>query len=291
MATQAQILANRRNAQKSTGPRTAEGKGVSAKNATKHGFFAQSDVVISEDQGDFDAFCDEMLAELAPVGVMESVLARRIVSLTWRLRRTERMQNELIDVKIRREINDTWPELSETLITGKPCDKSKYSDKCYDDQVLGYIAMRDFGGARALERLSMYERRLEASLFRTMAELKRLQHARKMDQSESTETEAISYRGRDAHETQGRDALTTAHETAMAKPSCGGRDARDTECAKQSQSAAAREELSPFEKKEYELLTQAAPRRNKANSPATDAEPGVQEAEKRLRRGTLVCRY
>jgi hypothetical protein len=254
MATQAQILANRRNAQKSTGPRTADGKAVSAKNATKHGLFAQSDVVISEDQADFDAFRDEMLAELAPVGVMESVLARRIVSLTWRLGRTERMQNELIDVKIRREINDTWPELSETLITGKPCDKSKYSDKCYDDQVLGYVAMRDFGGARALERLSMYERRLESSLFKTTGELKRLQRMRKQNQAETAETEAISYRG--------RDALAT-------------------ECAKQSQFAGGENELSAFEKREYELMLGATPTPNEANDPYQKTEDRGQRSEDR----------
>ena len=159
MATQAQILANRNNAAKSTGPRTAEGKAAAAKNATKHGLFARYDVVISENQADFEALRESLLGELAPEGTMEHLLAERIVSLAWRIKRTERMQNELIDVKIRREINDTWPELSESLITGKPCDMSKYSDKCYDDQVLGYIAMRDFAGSRALERLAMYERR------------------------------------------------------------------------------------------------------------------------------------
>jgi len=211
MATQAQLLANRRNASKSTGPKTAEGQAATAKNATKHGLFARYDVVISEDQADYDALRDNMLKELAPEGTMEHLLGERIVSLVWRIRRAARMQNELIDVKIRREINDTWPELSESLITGKPCDMSKYSDKCYDDQVLGYIAMRDFAGSRALERLAMYERRFEASLFRTMGELKKLRHTRKQDSSETAETKAASSRGQDA---------------------------RDTECAKQSQSFA-----------------------------------------------------
>lgn len=37
MATQAQIAANRRNAAKSTGPRTARGKAISARNAVTHG--------------------------------------------------------------------------------------------------------------------------------------------------------------------------------------------------------------------------------------------------------------
>jgi len=127
MATQAQILANRRNSEKSTGPRTAEGKAAVAKNATKHGLFTRHNVVISENQADFDAFRDDMLAELAPAGTMESILVERMVSLTWRLKRAERMQNEVVDAKIKREINGMLPKLSETLITGEPCDVSKYS--------------------------------------------------------------------------------------------------------------------------------------------------------------------
>ncbi|MFC1637217.1 hypothetical protein ACFL5Z_20555, partial [Planctomycetota bacterium] len=108
MTTQSQIAANRRNAKKSTGPRTAEGRAAVAKNATKHGLFACQNVVISENQADFDAFRDDMLAELAPVGTMESILAERIVSLTWRLKRAERMQNEMVDAKIRWEMNCTY---------------------------------------------------------------------------------------------------------------------------------------------------------------------------------------
>ncbi len=279
MATQAQILANRRNASKSTGPKTAEGKSTSAKNATKHGLFARYDVVISEDQADYDALRESLLNELAPEGTMEHLLAERIVSLVWRIRRAARMQNELIDVKIRREINDTWPELSESLITGKPCDMSKYTDKCYDDQVLGYIAMRDFAGSRALERLSMYERRFEASLFRTMGELKKLQQARKKERTETVETETASSRGQDARVTRGRDA-------------------RDTECAEQSQSAAGEEELSAFEKREYELLLGAAPMSNEANDSQRRTEDkdqktddGGRKTEIGLRRKTFVSRY
>ena len=274
MATQAQILANRRNAQKSTGPRTAEGKAAVAKNAIKHGLFARQNVVISEDQAAFDALREEMLAELAPEGVMESLLAARIVSLTWRLQRAERMQNELIDVKIRREINDTFPELSESLITGKPCDMSKYSDKCYDDQALGYIAMGDFAGARALERLSMYERRFEASLFKTMTEFKKLRRARRAKEAEEVKKAPDPFFG---------DPLE-----------------------KQSQSAAAQNELSAFEKREYELLIGTPPRPNKANDPHGKSEDRGQKTEgrgrmteKRRRRDTLpfdklragVCRY
>ena len=272
MTTQSQIAANRRNARKSTGPRTAEGKAAVAKNATKHGLFTRKDVVISENQEDFDALRDEMLAELDPVDTMETLLAERIVSLTWRLKRAVRMQDELIDVKIRREINDTWPELSESLITGKPCDKSKYSDKCYDDLALGYVAMRDCAGSRALERLSMYERRFEASLYRTIAELRKLQHARK---------DTYKIQGRDALDTQGRDALGTAS------------------LKKQSQSGAAQNDLSAFEKREYELLIGATPPPNKANYSHQNTEIRGQRTAQSRRRETLPfdklragsCRY
>jgi len=259
MATQAQLLANRRNAQKSTGPRTAGGKAKVAKNAVKHGLFARQNVVIPENQADFDVLREDMLAELAPEGVMESLLAARIVGLTWRLQRAERMQNELIDVKIRREINDTFPELSESLITGKPCDLSKYSDKCYDDQALGYIAMRDFGGSRALERLSMYERRFEASLYKTMTEFKKLRRARRAKEAEE---------------------VKKAPDPFLGKP-----------LKKQSQSAVAKSELSPFEKREYELLLGTPPRPNKANDPQRAAGTGGRKAENRPRKQAGVCRY
>ena len=42
-------------------------------------------------------FREQMLGELSPAGSMETVLAERIVSLSWRLKRAERMQDEALD--------------------------------------------------------------------------------------------------------------------------------------------------------------------------------------------------
>ncbi len=81
MATEAQIRANRSNAQKSTGPRTPEGKAKSARNATKHGLTAQHIVLSTEDQEVYDAHREQMLAE-------------RIISLSWRLDRAVRIQTQ-----------------------------------------------------------------------------------------------------------------------------------------------------------------------------------------------------
>jgi hypothetical protein len=128
----------------------------------------------------------------------------------------------------------------------------------------------------------MYERRFEASLYRTMGELKKLQQARKQKPSEIVETEAVSYHGQDARVTRGRDARDTARATLK----------------KQSQSAAGQNDLSSFKKREYELLIGATPPRNKANDShlktedrGQKTEVGGQKTEKRRRREALVCRY
>ena len=86
MSTQKQTKANRQNAQKSTGPKTDEGKAAVSQNAVKHGLFAES-VIKGENEADYEAFHDNFLAELAPAGAVELMLAERAVNLSWRLKR------------------------------------------------------------------------------------------------------------------------------------------------------------------------------------------------------------
>lgn len=247
MATEAQISANRRNAQKSTGPKTASGKAKAGQNSLKHGLFAQKNVVITENQAQFDQLREELLTALAPEGVMETILTERIVSLTWRLKRTQRMQDELIDYRIMYEINDCLPRLTKSLLTGEP---EKSSEK-YDEVALGYVAERDFTHDRVLERLSLYERRFELSLFKTMKELDKLQSLRKAEQAEAK--------------------FHTIHEPS---PSLRDEAATRDNYEKQSQSFDTNQEefdqdeyeLTPFEKREHELLLGHLKRKNKPNS-------------------------
>ncbi|HUT45026.1 MAG TPA: hypothetical protein VMX36_02025, partial [Sedimentisphaerales bacterium] len=86
MSTKAQIKANQQNAQKSTGPQTDEGKATVSQNAIKHGLFTDS-VIKGENPAEYEAYHDQFLAELYPVGMVETMLAERFISLTWRLRR------------------------------------------------------------------------------------------------------------------------------------------------------------------------------------------------------------
>jgi hypothetical protein len=173
MASEAQVVANRLNAQKSTGPRTPEGKTTVSQNAVKHGLLAEHIVVKGEDPGQFEFYRDQMLGELAPVGQMESVLAERVVSLSWRLQRAERLQSAAFDALY---TEDTAGPLART----KRMLRAK-GDPGDGDLILGQVVVADFGHARVLDRLLMYERRIEHSLYRTMAELQRQRLLRELE--------------------------------------------------------------------------------------------------------------
>jgi hypothetical protein len=87
MASKRQPTANNANAQKSTGPRTDTGKALARMNALAHGLRSAAPVVPGERPEDWEAFRDGISATLAPVGALETELADRVASLTWRLRR------------------------------------------------------------------------------------------------------------------------------------------------------------------------------------------------------------
>jgi len=186
MATQAQILANRSNAQESTGPKTTEGKATVSQNAIKHGLTAQKTVIPGENLADFELYHYEMLEELDPIGPMESMLADRIVSLSWRLKRTVRIQNETIDALCTPKPPSPLDKLRKSLVA-KAVGPS-FSGEPEPDQasVLGRTIVKDFSNARVLDRLMMYERRIENSLYKTIAELQRLTLIRKLDPPQAT---------------------------------------------------------------------------------------------------------
>ena len=165
MATEKQTLANRLNAQRSTGPKTTKGKAIASQNATKHGLLARKTVINSENQADFDRHQEQMLAELEPVGPMESILAMRIVNLSWRLARADNFQALAFNA-----LN--------LKTTSSPIAKQK---RFLDGQAqpdpeldLGRTIARDFASPRVLDRLLTYERRIEHSLYKTILEIQKL---------------------------------------------------------------------------------------------------------------------
>jgi hypothetical protein len=189
MTTEAQIEANRKNALKSTGPRTTEGKEASSQNATKHGLRTNRNVIKTESQEEFDIFRDNMLADLAPDGAMEEMLAERIVSLSWRLKRAEHFQNAVIDALIEHGLHGSSYGLSwSSDCTQKAQDQAASGDM---DVLLGIVINKDFANSRTLEQLLIYERRIESSLYRTIAEFKKARQL-KNTENRTQETEFLA---------------------------------------------------------------------------------------------------
>ena len=99
MASEAQIAANRLNAQKSTGPRTPEGKAMMRRNPLRHGLSAATVVLFYESEAEFEQFRQDLAADFDPVGAEECALVEQIAILRWRLRRVGRQADVFVHVE------------------------------------------------------------------------------------------------------------------------------------------------------------------------------------------------
>jgi hypothetical protein len=142
----ARALASRSNGARSRGPKTAAGKARSARNALKRGLCAQKLLVLpDEDAAAFKALEATLVAELAPQGALEAVLAQRVVSGAWRLARADRMEAELLASRRGR------------------------------DGDLGLALVRDGNGTKSLETLLRYRGAALAEFMRALRTLQALQ--------------------------------------------------------------------------------------------------------------------
>ena len=142
----ARAEASRKNGAKSSGPKTVEGKARAAQNALKHGLRAQKYLVLPEEDGaEFAALEAALLEELAPVGALQTVLARRVAVAAWRLARADRLEVELFEE--RRLANSS----------------------------LGLALIRDGNGTRSFETLLRYRGAAMAEFWRALKTLKALQ--------------------------------------------------------------------------------------------------------------------
>ena len=181
MSTEAQIRANQRNAQKSTGPRSSQGKAAVSQNAVQHGLSARQTIISSESQADFDLYRERMLSELAPASPMESMLAERIITLSWRLKRAGRIQNQTIEALNTDNTSSPLTKLTQSLLFKNHDQSQARPSTSAANLTLGRMAIKDFANARVLDRLLMYERRIEHSLYKTIIEFQRLNLIKKLD--------------------------------------------------------------------------------------------------------------
>jgi hypothetical protein len=95
MASEAQIEANRRNSQKSTGPRSPAGKCASRFNALKSGIDAQSLVIPGEDAAELEAVAENYREQYQPENALEGFLVDEMVAADWQLRRLRKVEAQL----------------------------------------------------------------------------------------------------------------------------------------------------------------------------------------------------
>ncbi|MCC2664141.1 MAG: hypothetical protein K0S35_2063 [Geminicoccaceae bacterium] len=142
----ARAAASRKNGARSRGPRTAEGKARSARNALKHGLRAEKYVVLpDEDRDEFAALEAAFIDELAPAGALQRILAGRVARAAWRLMRADRLEVEL------------------------------FEERGGGDRGVGLALVRDGNGTRSFETLLRYRGAAQAELWRALRTLKALQ--------------------------------------------------------------------------------------------------------------------
>jgi hypothetical protein len=94
MATERQIEANKLNSQKSTGPKSPEGKAKSSLNRLSHGFASNATVIPGEDPEEFKALLCDLTGEHQPTTVTEQILVEKMASNQWLSLRAFRLQGE-----------------------------------------------------------------------------------------------------------------------------------------------------------------------------------------------------
>lgn len=99
MASIAQLSANRTNARRSTGPRTPDGKRRASLNALRHGVLSDRIVLAHEDPSEYRAHVRDLVADLGPVGALETAIVERIAVTLWRQRRLLRAEAAMLDLE------------------------------------------------------------------------------------------------------------------------------------------------------------------------------------------------
>ena len=176
MATSPQILANQQNAEKSTGPRTPEGKRTSSLNAVRHGLTSQLVVLPGEDHAPYEAFRAKLTTELAPKSTLEEMYAQSICDTQWRLERARRAEANILAL---------------VYFEALPTALAEIEDPSHRAAMLEAHAIVKF--ERSLRNLQIQEARLQRTLFKSVDELNKLQAARRQTEEEQM-SQAIDLR-------------------------------------------------------------------------------------------------
>src|SRR6476646_7796971 len=119
MTSLRQIESNRRNAQRSTGPKTQDGKQRSSRNAVRHGLTAETVIGPLEDPADYRAFEQAVTTAYDAETAVERELVLRLASLLWRLRRATSVETGLLQIQYEAT---TAPDPALPKLPGEVCE-------------------------------------------------------------------------------------------------------------------------------------------------------------------------
>ena len=158
MSTEAQIEANRRNALKSTGPKTSEGKSLVRWNAMRHGIYSPVMLLPGEDKEAFDRLRQSYLELYKPSNQAEFFLVARLILAAWRLTRMAGMEVRVVCQRSRERAE--WMK----------DDANPLPDT--DDIAKAYMA--DCENGRSITAIARYQASLERSYYKALHELEKL---------------------------------------------------------------------------------------------------------------------
>jgi hypothetical protein len=166
MASPAQILANRENAQRSSGPKTVEGKQAASRNSLRHGLTGTQIVIPGEDASAYEDLREGMLRSYNPVTEAERVLTEQIAANAWRLLRAQRV---------------------ETAFLAKLTEGSDDPDTA--------IALAFLERSKEVARMQRYVAAAQNAYYKAISQLAKLQKERAVTQEDSSESEIgfVSY--------------------------------------------------------------------------------------------------
>ncbi|HLH17947.1 MAG TPA: hypothetical protein VKX45_12035 [Bryobacteraceae bacterium] len=202
MASEKQIAANRRNAQKSTGPRTQAGKAISRMNAFRSGIHSENLVIRGEWPDELETLTEEYHREFQPATPCERDLVDAIVRNEWISRRMSLIEAEL------------WGHHYQTAAATRPNNRFDVLDRHWP-LGQGFVAL-----SRDLERLQRRVSALERSTRQAIRELDELR-ARRTSEPEADPDALTEEPGAVEEELTAVEDPTHTPQPAEAEPTSG----------------------------------------------------------------------
>ncbi|MCW5978261.1 MAG: hypothetical protein KIT09_09300 [Bryobacteraceae bacterium] len=167
MASERQLVANRRNARKSTGPKTSEGKSRSSRNNSKFGLYSNDVVLPGEDPKEYAAFVAGIVGELRPASPTEEYLVGAIALARWRLLRLVKTHTGVFEDRMEHL-------LASRAKLRTPAPGAGLEPDAAWRRMLSEMARSDALSTNVFEKISREEERLHRRVFRALAELRKI---------------------------------------------------------------------------------------------------------------------